>query len=122
MENVDIRGTIDLTLDLHPKTDTVAIITNNSNFDKHWLAAVYVKLVHHVDKVREVDLIALPANQLLDKVDSLPRPTIILFQASPHESIQPAMGIYDFLAVVGHVSRHNAVRPFSVSIKEVSAW
>ncbi len=100
-ETVDVRGTIDLALHLHPKTNTVAIITNNSNFDRYWLGAVHTELLRDQDKVREVDLVALPANQLLQEVDSLPPHTIILYQPSPQESVQPTMGIYEILSAVG---------------------
>jgi PAS domain S-box-containing protein len=100
-ETVDVRGTIDLALHLHPKASTVAVITNNSDFDKYWLGVVHTELLRHQDKVREVDLVALPTNQLLEKVAALPPQAIVLFQPSPQESVQPAMGIYDILSVVG---------------------
>jgi len=100
-ETVDVRGTIDLALHLHPKTDAVAVITNNSEFDKYWLGAVHTELLRHADKVREIDLVALPTDQLLKEVYALPPRTVILFQPSPQESVQPAMGIYDILSVVG---------------------
>ena len=100
-ETVDVRGTINLALHLHPKTNTVAIITNNSDFDKYWLGAVHQELLRHEDKVQEIDLVALPSNQLTQKVASLPPRTIILYQPSPQESVQPTMGIYEILAVVG---------------------
>jgi PAS domain S-box-containing protein len=100
-ETVDVQGTIDLALHLHPKTNTVAIITNNSDFDRYWLGAVHKELLRHQDKVREIDLVALPTDQLFEKVNALPPQTIVLFQPSPQESVQPAMGIYDILSVVG---------------------
>jgi PAS domain S-box-containing protein len=100
-ETVDVRGTIDLALYLHPKASTVAVITNNSDFDKYWLGVVHTELLRHQDKIREVDLVALPTNQLLEKVAALPSQAIVLFQPSPQESVQPAMGIYDILSVVG---------------------
>jgi PAS domain S-box-containing protein len=100
-EVVDVRGTIDLALRLHPKTNTVAIITTTSQFDKYWLGAVHTELLRHQDKVRVIDLMAFPTNQLLQKVAALPDETVILFQPSPPESVQPSVGIYDILASVG---------------------
>jgi PAS domain S-box-containing protein len=100
-ETVDVRGTVDLALHLHPEANTVAIITNNSDFDKFWLNAVHTELLRHKEKVRVIDLIALPTDQLLQKVDALPSQTVVLYQPSPQESVQPAMGIYDILSVVG---------------------
>lgn len=100
-ETVDVRGTINLALHLHPQATTVAIITNNSDFDKFWLNAVHTELLRHKEKVREIDLVALPTDQLLQKVAALPSQTVVLYQPSPQESVQPAMGIYDVLSVVG---------------------
>jgi PAS domain S-box-containing protein len=131
-ETVDVRGTIDLALHLHPKTNTVAIITNNSDFDKYWLGAVHKELLRHENKVQEIDLVALPANQLLQQVASLPANTIILFQPSPQESVQPAMGIYDILLVVGqrfptycifpiHCINHGGIGGVSTDMQEQAA-
>jgi signal transduction histidine kinase len=99
-EKVDIRGTIDLALGLIPGTDTVAIITNNSEFERYWLAEVHTELVRH-RSVREVDLVALPPSRLLERVAALPPHTVILFQEVPQESMQPEMGTYEVLTWVG---------------------
>jgi len=100
-DNLDARGTIDLALRLHPHTNTVAVITNNSEFERYWLAVVHAELVHHQDSVREIDLVGLPTGQLLERVAALPRQTVVLFQEGPQASIQPVMGAYDILAWVG---------------------
>lgn len=99
-EIVDLRGTIDLALDLIPGTDTVAVITNNSEFERYWLAEVHNELVRH-QNVREVDLVALPPSQLSERVATLPPHSVILFQAVPQESVQPVMGTYEILTWVG---------------------
>jgi PAS domain S-box-containing protein len=100
-DTVDFRGTIDLALSLHPKTTTVAVITENSPFERYWLAAVHAELLRHQDKVTEIDLVGLPTYQLLEKVAALPQQTVILFQEAPKGSTQPAIGAYDILATVG---------------------
>jgi PAS domain S-box-containing protein len=100
-EVVDVRGTVDLAFRLHPKTNTAAIITTNSIFDRYWLGVVHKELLRHQDKVREIDLIALPTNELLEEVVALPPQTVVFYQPSPQESVQPAMGIYDVLSTVG---------------------
>jgi PAS domain S-box-containing protein len=131
-ETVDVRATIELALHLHPKANTVAVITNNSDFDKYWLGAVHSELLRHEDKVRELDLVALPTNQLLEKVAALPPQTIVLFQPSPQESVQPAMGIYDILSVVGqrfptycifpvHCVNHGGIGGVSTSMQDQAA-
>jgi PAS domain S-box-containing protein len=97
----DGRSTIDLALRLHPDTSTVAIITEDSPFERYWLAAVHAELVHRHSSLREVDLVALPPRELLDRVAELPRETVVLFQEGPKSSAQPALGVFDVLALVG---------------------
>jgi PAS domain S-box-containing protein len=101
-DNLDARGTINLALRLHPDTNTVAVITNNSEFERYWLSVVHAELLRHQDRVSEVDLVALPTAQLLERVAALPPQSVILFQEGPQASIQPVMGTYDILAWVGH--------------------
>jgi PAS domain S-box-containing protein len=97
----DVGGTIDLALHLHPNTNAVAIITNNSEFERFWLAAVHAELLRHQSTVREIDLVGLPTSQLLEKVAGLPPQTVVLFQVSPQDSIQPTIGVFDTLALIG---------------------
>jgi PAS domain S-box-containing protein len=100
-ETVDVRGTTDLALSLHPKTSTVVVITNTSDFERYWLAAVHSELLRHQDKVREIDLIGPPSSQLLKDVAALPPHTIVLFQLAPQDSVHSAIGAYDVVATVG---------------------
>ncbi len=100
-DNLDTRGTIDLALRLHPHTNTIAVITNNSEFERYWLAVVHAELVRHQDRVTEIDLVGLPTGELLERVAALPPQTVVLFQEGPQASIQPVMGAYDILAWVG---------------------
>jgi PAS domain S-box-containing protein len=101
IETVDIRGTIALALLLHPDTKMIAVITDNSEWDRYWLAAVHAELVRHQDEVRETDLVAIPPGHLLEKVAAFGPQTVVLFQQFPEESIQPAIGSFDVLGWVG---------------------
>ena len=92
-----VRGTIDLALHLHPKTDTVAIISSNSTPDRYFLGRMHAELLRYQDKVREVDLVGLPTSQLMERVARLPPQSVVLFQLAPQESVQPAIGINDIL-------------------------
>ncbi|HXW54591.1 MAG TPA: PAS domain S-box protein [Candidatus Cybelea sp.] len=98
---LDARGTIDLALSLHPHTNTVAIVTENSEFERYWLAVVHAELLRHRDKVSEIDLVGLPTSRLLARVAALPPDTVVLFQEAPQGSVQPQMGTYDVLAWIG---------------------
>ena len=100
-ETVDVRATIDLALHLHPNTNTVAVITNGSEYERYWLAAVHGELLHHQNEVREIDLVSLPTSLLLEKIAMLPQQTVVLFQEAPQQSIRPAIGAFEVLALVG---------------------
>jgi signal transduction histidine kinase len=97
----DIRRTIDLALHLHPNSNTVAVITENSEFYMFWLALVHAELLRHQDGVREIDLVGLPTSQLLERLAALPLETVVLFEEFPQDSIQPTMGVNELLAWVG---------------------
>jgi PAS domain S-box-containing protein len=99
--NMDIRGTIDLALHLHPDTNTVAVISNNTELERYMLEEVHAELVRDQNKVKEVDLVGLPTDQLLQRVMALPPQTIVLFQQIPQDSVQPAIGAYDVVTLVG---------------------
>jgi PAS domain S-box-containing protein len=102
---VDVQGTVNLALHLHPDTSTVAIITGDSAYERYWLARVHAALVHGQNKdqsrVKEVDLVALPASQLFERVAALPPQTVVLFQLAAQESPQPAVGTSEILKWVG---------------------
>lgn len=100
-EDVDVPGTISLALHLHSRTNTVAVITNNSGFEKYWLGRVHTELLRHGDQVREVDLVGLTTDELFEQVSALPPETVILFQQSTQGSIRPAMSPYDTLQRIG---------------------
>jgi PAS domain S-box-containing protein len=95
---VDIRGTVDFALRLYPDTDTVAIVTGNSPYERYWLALIHAELLHHQGKIRETDLVALPANQLFDRVIALPQHAIVLFQLGDQETPRLPMGAHEMLS------------------------
>jgi PAS domain S-box-containing protein len=95
-----MRETIDLALQLHPDTTTVAIITGLSNWDKYWLAVAHSELLRHKEKVREVDLVGPAVGQTLERVAELPPQTVVLFQLRPDDFTQPAVEPLDVLAAV----------------------
>ena len=69
---IGVRETIDLALRLNPDTNTVAIITGLTDWDKHWLSVTHAELAVHKDKVRVVDLIGAAGRETLEKVAQLP--------------------------------------------------
>ena len=97
---VGMRETIDLALHLHPDTNTVAIVTGVTEWDKYWLAVAHSELLRHQDKVREIDLIGPASHETVEKVAELPPSTVVLFQLRPDDSTQPALEPIDVLAEV----------------------
>src|SRR6266851_4203315 len=97
---VGIRETIDLALDLHPDTSSVAIVTGVTEWDKYWLAVAHSELLRHQDKVRAIDIIGPAGSQILEKVAELPPHTVALFQLRPDDFTQPAVDPIDVLAAV----------------------
>jgi PAS domain S-box-containing protein len=100
-ETQDVKAVIDLALRLHPDTDTVAIITGKSDVETFWLGELHSELLRDRNKVKEIDLVDLPADQILQRVDQLPPKTIVFFELLPRESIQSAIGVWDVLAQIG---------------------
>jgi PAS domain S-box-containing protein len=95
-----VRETIELALGLHPDASNVAIITDDSNDSKIWLAIAHSDLLLHQDKVKEIDIIGPPSRQMLDKATALPSHTVVIFQLIASEYTQPAIGVNDVLEAV----------------------
>jgi hypothetical protein len=81
-ETQDAKAVTDLALRLHPDTDTVAIITGKSDTETFWLGELHSELLHYRNKVKEVDLVDLPTDQILQRVDQLPPKTIVFLNFS----------------------------------------
>jgi len=96
-----MRETIDLALRLHPDTNTVAIITGLTEWDKRWLAVAHSELLRHQDRVREIDLIGPADLKTLERIAQLPVNTVVLFQLRPDDFTHPAVDPIEILAAVG---------------------
>jgi PAS domain S-box-containing protein len=97
-ETQDVRAVIDLALRLHPTTDTLAIITEKSDEEMYWLGELHSGLLPYRNKVKEIDLVDVPTDQILQKVAQLPPRTIVFFELQPRESVHLAFGVWDILA------------------------
>jgi len=95
-----LRETIDLALRLQPDTSAVAVVTGTTTWDKRFLAMAHSELVRHQDKVREIDVVGLVNEQLLERVAALPAHTVVLFQAFPQFENQPVFGTWELLSAV----------------------
>jgi PAS domain S-box-containing protein len=95
-----IPSTLDLALRLQPDTRNIALVTGTSPFEHFWLEVSHQELVRRESALREIDLVGLPSQQLLNKVATLPSHTIVLFEAVPQESAQLAIGTYETLTAI----------------------
>jgi PAS domain S-box-containing protein len=100
-ETQDVKAVINLALRLHPDTENIAIITGKSDIETFWLGELHTELLHYENKVKEIDLVDLPTEQILQRVDQLPPKTIVFFELQPRESIHPAIGVRETLAQTG---------------------
>ena len=89
-----LRSTINLALRLHPDTDTIAVIANDSKFDQYWLGRLHTEL-SRLPKLTVIDLVGLSASELFTKVAALPLRTVILFQETPQRSGDQIAAGYD---------------------------
>jgi PAS domain S-box-containing protein len=90
---VDIHDTVDLALRLQPSTDTVAVLFDNSPYGRYWLKRIQAELATRKDRVREVDLVGLSADDDMRSIDKLSPNTIALFQIAIQETTQPAIEV-----------------------------
>jgi PAS domain S-box-containing protein len=98
--NVDVSGTIDLALRLHPDTKSVAIVSGTSEFERFWLRLTKQELQRIGSKLKTIALVGLPPDQLLRAIANLPNHTIVFFQTIPLESAQPLHGTYYILETI----------------------
>jgi PAS domain S-box-containing protein len=94
------RETIDLMLCLEPDTKTIAVVAGDTRWDKGFVAVAHSELLHHQDKVAEIDVVGPPNHQLYERVAALPPHTIVLFQAFPQFSSQPEFGTWDLVTAI----------------------
>lgn len=98
--NVDVRGSLDLALRLHPDTQNVALFAGKSEFEQYWMEVLLDELRHRKEKLTRFQLSAISTKQLLAEASKLPSHTIVIFNLIPQESSQPEIGTYDALEVL----------------------
>ncbi len=113
-ETQDVKSVLDLALRLEPDTENVAIFTGKSAEETFWLEQLHAELLRRREnKLKELDLLDLPTEQILKRVDELPQKTIVFFEPAPRGSDSPAIGARDVLAEVGRRRPTFCVFPYS---------
>ena len=98
--SVDVQGTIELALHLHPDFSNVAVISGDSEFERYWLEATRQALHSQKGSLATFEFVGLPTDQVLERVSTLPPKSLVLFEIVPMQAVQPAMGTYDLLRVL----------------------
>ncbi len=97
-----IRGTLSLALRLHPGTRNVAVVSGDSDFERYWVGKTDEEIRLRADTLQEIDLVGLPAHELIERISTLPPHTVVLFEMLPSASLQPAIGFFDLLEEIAH--------------------
>ena len=98
--SIDIQGTVDLALRIHPDTANIAVVTGSSEFQRFWMDATRKAISWHP----AVKLIKVDGSTLADlasRLASLPPHTVVFFEVIPLSSAQPVQGVFESLAISG---------------------
>ena len=98
---IDVGGTLDLALRLHPGTENVAVVTGTSEFERFWLGITRAEMQRYEGRVKLIEVVGDSTEQITDRVSRLPQHTVLLFETIPMYSSQPVRGIYDSIAASG---------------------
>src|SRR5208283_4357895 len=71
-----IRGTLSLALRLHPGTRNVAVVSGDSDFERYWVGKTDEEIRLRADTLQEIDLVGLPAHELIERISTLPPHTV----------------------------------------------
>ena len=112
---MDLTGTLDIALKLHPNTRRVFVVAGASKFDADWAAEARREWRPYEDKVEFTYLTGLPMPDLLDRVSRLPDGSIVyylhIFQDGAGKIVVPAEGLEQLAArsnapIYGHVGTY----------------
>ena len=98
--DVDLQGTMDLALRLHPDTKNAAVVVGTAETDRYWGAVIDQDLRQRQPRLSVIDLLGLPPDQLLKQVSALPPHTVVFFQAIPEDEAQPVIGSYEIVSTI----------------------
>jgi signal transduction histidine kinase len=76
---LDITGTLELALRLHPNTQRVAVIVGSSRYDRQFERVARPAIESFAGRVELVWLRGMPVDELVEAVNTLPERTVALF-------------------------------------------
>jgi diguanylate cyclase (GGDEF)-like protein/PAS domain S-box-containing protein len=96
---VPMAETVDLALQLQPKTETIALVADPA--DSIWAKAARTEIARYRDRVKEVDIIEPAGPAALNKVNALPPRTVVLFALTAlPASGMPRLEGYDLIDAI----------------------
>jgi signal transduction histidine kinase len=112
---MDLTGTLDLALRLHPETRQVFVVAGSSAFDAKWEAEARQEFRPYEDRVEFVYLSGLPIADLLGRVADLPERSIVyylhVFRDGTGKGFVPAEAV-ERLAAVANAPVYSHVDTF----------
>ncbi len=112
---MELVGTLDIALKLHPNTRRVFVVAGASEFDADWAAEARREFLPYEDKVEFTYLEGLPMSDLLERVSHLPDDSIVyylhIFRDGAGKIVVPAEGLEQLAAranapIYGHVGTY----------------
>src|SRR5271166_5596336 len=110
--NVDVAGSLDLALHLHPDTQNVAVIAGNAELDKYWRGVLGDEIRQRHGQLKLIEMPTASTKLLLEQVSGLPPHTVAVFHLIPKESSQPDIGTYDILASIAQRLPTYCIHPY----------
>jgi signal transduction histidine kinase/ABC-type uncharacterized transport system substrate-binding protein len=99
--NIDVRGSLDLALHLHPDTQNLAVVSGDSEVESYWRRVFGDEVRQRPDKLKLIEMTTESAKQVLEQASALPPHTILFFGRIPQESSQQDLGTYDLIGALG---------------------
>ena len=84
---LDISGTLDLALRLHPDTQRVAMIVGSAQYDKAMERVAQSAIESFADRVEFVWLRGMPVDELVEALNALPERTVALYLVQTQDRI-----------------------------------
>ena len=100
--SIDVQGTVDLALRIHPDTANIAVVTGSSEFQRFWMDATRKAISRH-PAVKLIEVDGSIFGGLASHLASLPPHTIVFFEVIPVSSAQPVQGVFESLAIAGRL-------------------
>jgi signal transduction histidine kinase/ABC-type uncharacterized transport system substrate-binding protein len=110
--NVDVRGSLNLALHLHPDTQNIAVVGGDSEFESYWLRAFRDEVRQRQDKLKLIEMTAESTKQLLEQASVLPSHTIVFFGLLRQESSHLDLGPFDLLGAIAQRLPTYCIHPY----------